>query len=151
MTHQASGARKLVRWCAGLSLAAGISHGLNVQEHLREWWGYGAFFLFAAAGQVFFGLILVVQPWRYDETGGLRNGDRYARIVYLTGIVANCFFIALYVITRTVGIPFFGPQAGRLEPLTVLGLATKVLEASLVILLIALLRGMVQRQRQEAH
>ncbi len=127
---------------SGLSLAAGISHGLNVGEHLREWWGYGAFFLFAAAAQVFFGLILMVQPWRYDETGGLRKGDRYARMVYLTGIVASCVFIALYVVTRTVGIPFLGPEAGRVEPLTGLGLATKVLEASLVILLIALLRGM---------
>lgn len=123
-----------------LSISAGLIHGLNVQEHLAEWWGYGFFFLFAAAGQFVYGLILIVQPWNYDETGGRRDGARYARRFFLGGIAVNGFLIVLYLVTRTVGIPFLGPSAGQTEPFTILGLATKLIEASLVAALITLVR-----------
>ena len=130
----------LQRWAVILSISAGLIHGLNVQEHLAEWWGYGFFFLFAAAGQFVYGLILIVQPWNYDETGGRRDGGRYARRFFLGGIAANGFLIVLYMVTRTVGIPFLGPSAGQTEPFTILGLATKLIEASLVAALITLVR-----------
>lgn len=130
----------LQRWAVILSISAGLIHGLNVQEHLAEWWGYGFFFLFAAAGQFVYGLILIVQPWNYDETGGRRDGARYARRFFLGGIAVNGFLIVLYLVTRTVGIPFLGPSAGQTEPFTILGLATKLIEASLVAALITLVR-----------
>ncbi len=122
----------------GLSIAASLIHGLNVQEHLAEWWGYGLFFLFAAAGQFLYGLVLIVQPWNYDETGGHRDGARYGRLFYRAGIVANILLITLYMVTRTVGIPFLGPSAGQTEPFTVLGVATKLVEAGLVVALVKL-------------
>lgn len=115
-------------------------HGLNVQEHLAEWWGYGFFFLFAAAAQFVYGLILIVQPWNYDETGGRRDGGRYARHFYRAGIAVNTFLIVLYLITRTVGIPFLGPSAGETEPFTPVGVATKLIEAALVVVLARLIR-----------
>jgi hypothetical protein len=136
----------LLRWAVVLSISAGLIHGLNVQEHLAEWWGYGFFFLFAAAGQFVYGLILIVQPWNYDETGGRRDGRRYARMFYRGGIVANGFLIVLYLVTRTAGIPFLGPSAGQTEPFTPLGLATKLIEAALVVVLVI----MVRRDRQPA-
>lgn len=116
-------------------------HGINVQEHLREWWGYGLFFLFAAAAQVVFALILLVRPWRYDETGGLRDGDSHARPFYLAGAIANSFFVLLYALTRTSGIPFFGPRAGRVEPVTLLGVLTNLLEVALVGCLVCIIAG----------
>jgi hypothetical protein len=131
---------RLLRWAAFASLAAGMSHGLNIQEHLNEWWGYGLFFLFAAAGQVVYALVLIVRPWQYDETGGRRDGARQARWLYLAGIAANCFFIVLYLVTRTVGIPFLGPAAGQVEPVSLLGVLTKLTEAALVACLFALVR-----------
>jgi hypothetical protein len=130
----------LQRWAVILSISAGLIHGLNVQEHLAEWWGYGFFFLFAAAGQFVYGLILIVQPWNYDETGGRRDGGRYARRFFLGGIAVNGSLIVLYLVTRTVGIPFLGPSAGQTEPFTILGLATKLIEASLVAALVTLVR-----------
>lgn len=140
------GSSHLQRWAVIFSISAGLIHGLNVQEHLAEWWGYGFFFLFAAAGQFVYGLILIVQPWNYDETGGRRDGRRYARHFFLGGIAVNGFLIVLYLVTRTVGVPFLGPSAGETEPFTTLGLATKLIEAALV----AALTTLVRRDRQQA-
>ena len=127
-------------WAVFLTISAALMHGLNVQEHLSEWWGYGVFFLFAAAGQFIYGLVLIVQPWNYDQTGGRRDGRRFARLFYLAGAGANSSLIVLYGITRTVGIPLLGPAAGETEPFTALGLVTKTLEASLVGVLVVLAR-----------
>lgn len=124
-------------WAACLSIAAGLLHGLNVQEHLREWWGYGLFFLLAAAGQLMYGIALVVRPWDYDASGGPRDGSRYARSIYLAGAVATCIFIALYLVTRTVGIPLLGPAAGQTEPVSAIGVVTKLLEGGLVYCLVS--------------
>lgn len=115
-------------------------HGLNVQEHLKEWWGYGLFFLLAAAGQVIYGLVLLVQPWRYDETGGLQDGTAQALVYFRAGVAANCLFILLYLVTRTTGVPFVGPAAGQTEDVTALGVVTKLLEAALVVCLFALIK-----------
>ena len=37
------------------------------------------------------------------------------RIVLLMGIAGNLAIVVLYLLTRTVGIPFFGPEAGEVE------------------------------------
>jgi hypothetical protein len=124
-----------------LSIGAGMMHGLNVQEHLAEWWGYGFFFLFAAAGQFLYGLVLIVQPWNYDQTGGRRDGGGYARAFYRAGIVGNCFLILLYHDARPVGIPWLGPEAGETEPFTTLGILTKGLEGCLVVCLWVMTRS----------
>jgi hypothetical protein len=126
----------------GLSIAAGAGHGLVAPEHLREWWGYGLFFALAAVGQVFFGALLLVAPWRYDDTGGLApERARPMRILCLLGIVANALVILLYTVTRTVGVPFLGPAAGEVEPLGAGGVVTTLLEAALVGVLVALWRS----------
>ena len=129
-----------VRWrlrSGALSIAAGVAHGLVAPEHLREWWGYGLFFALAALAQVFYGGLLITAPWSYDDTGG-RIGDvrRVERRVATIGIVANSAVILLYVITRTVGIPFLGPAAGDVEPLGPGGVVTTLVEAVLVGLLV---------------
>ncbi len=131
------------RYRAGaLSVAAAVAHGLATPEHLREWWGYGLFFALAAFGQASYGALLLVAPWRYDDTGGLLAGGwRHERALYLAGIVLNSALIVLYAVTRTVGIPFLGPEAGTVEPLTAAGLSTKLLETALVATLVGLRRS----------
>ncbi len=128
-----------------LSLAVGIGHATVVPEHLSEWWGYGFFFMLAALGQITYGLLLFMRPWAYDDTGGIRDaasgeGAIYARRIYLGGAAANLAIVGLYVITRTLGIPFFGPGAGQVEPVTALSLGVTVMEVVLALVLLALAR-----------
>lgn len=134
--------RRLELWAAGLSLAAAVIHGLVAPEHLAEWWGYGAFFIAATVAQGGYAIILALQPWRYDASGELRaeHGSHTARVIYLLGIAGNAAIIVLYVVTRTVGVPFFGPEAGEVEELTPLSVVSKLLELVLIYVLVRLVR-----------
>lgn len=142
MAHagERSSAAERRRWRAGsLSVAAGVAHGLVAPEHFREWWGYGLFFGLAAIAQVFYGGLLLLVPWRYDGTGGLRPSTAGTdRMVYATGALGMAALIVVYVISRSVGIPFLGPDAGRIEPVTPAGIATKLLEAAALATLVML-------------
>ena len=111
-----------------LSGVAGLIHVLATPEHLEEWVGYGLFFLASAAAQGVYAVWL------------LFSGP--SRPLLLAGIVGNSLIIALYVITRTVGIPFFGPEAGVVEPVGSLDAISKVVEVGLVICLVMMLRAL---------
>jgi hypothetical protein len=60
-----------VRWAAVLSITALVGHAMDVKDHLTEWWGYSAYFVTAGAFQFFYGFGLLLQPWRYDDSGKL--------------------------------------------------------------------------------
>ena len=79
---------------AALSLLAALIHLWVTPEHFEEWWGYGAFFLVTALAQALYAPLVVVWP---------------TRIVLLLGIGGNLAIVVLYLLTRTVGIPLFGP------------------------------------------
>jgi hypothetical protein len=85
---------------AALSLLAALVHLWVTPEHFEEWWGYGTFFLVAAAAQILY--VPIVLHWP-------------TRIVLLLGIGSNVAIVVLYLLTRTVGIPLFGPEAGEVE------------------------------------
>lgn len=116
----------MVYGAAALALAAALVHLIVAPDHLREWWGYGAFFLMAAALQVLFGLALVRRPRPW---------------LLLAGIAGHLALISLYLVTRTVGLPPVGPLAGETEPVGALDLLSKSIEIGLVIILSVLLRG----------
>ena len=131
----------LVYTAGALALAAGVIHGVATAEYWNGWWGYAAFFTYAAISQIVYGLVLFIQPWRYDETGGLRaSSHAVARRVFVGGVIGNGLIIILYVITRTVGIPFFGPAAGHVLPVTPLSAVSKLTEAALIIYLVSLIK-----------
>jgi len=126
---------------SGLSLAAGMMHIAVTPEYLREWWGYGFFFMTVALLQLTYGLVLMMQPWAYDDTGGhLARPHAIERRLYLVGTVANLSIVCLYLVTRTVGIPFLGPDAGMVEPFTPLSVAVTLLEILLAVTLVVLAR-----------
>lgn len=126
----------LVKWAGGLSIAAGLLHGILAPDHLAEWWGYGLFFLLAAVLQGLFGVRLLSHLSAVkDAPGRIFDADGSRRSFYLLGIGGNVAVIALYVVTRTVGIPFFGPAAGTTEAVTVFGVVTKSVEVVTVVLL----------------
>jgi hypothetical protein len=130
--------QQLVYGAAALSVAAALIHGIVTPEHFEEWWGYGLFFMLAALVQLFYGLLLVFRPWQPDPIRGTHGFS--AAYLYWAGILGNAFLIVLYLITRTVGIPFFGPEAGEVEDVTVLSLLSKAVEVVLMAALILLLR-----------
>lgn len=139
----------LLRLGAVLSFVAGIVHIGNAPEHLTEWWGYGLFFLFASVAQFYYALTL----WLLARSGA-PGDDRVAQggdedffllgcpriLWYKLGILGNLSIILLYGVTRTIGIPLLGPAAGVVEPVTPLGLVSKVAEAGLVLCLWVLQR-----------
>lgn len=142
--------RGLVRAAGALSVLAGLIHVLAAPEHLAEWWGYGLFFLLASVAQLYFGIALlaVLAP------GGLAGDDRVPRggnegffllgfsrrAWFLLGVLGNLAVVALYAVTRTLGVPLLGPEAGEVEPVTALGVASKLMELALVAALLLLLR-----------
>ncbi len=113
---------------AALSLVAALAHLWVMPEHFEEWWGYGAFFLVAAIAQGLYGVVL------------LRRGTP-GRSLLLLGIAGNLALVLLYAVTRTVGVPFFGPHAGEAEGVGMLDLSATTAELALVVALAALSRS----------
>jgi hypothetical protein len=64
----------------------------------------------------------------------------------IAGIVGNSAIILLYLVTRTIGIPFFGPEAGEIEEVSLLDVGATVAEAMLVVALGVLLLRQLSRQ-----
>ncbi len=61
------------------------------------------------------------------------------RMVLMLGIVGNSAIILLYLLTRVVGIPPFGPEAGEVEDVGFVEVCATASEATIVIAIGALL------------
>jgi hypothetical protein len=118
---------------AVLSLLAALIHLWVTPEHFEEWWGYGAFFLVAALAQALYAPLVVVWP---------------TRIVLLLGIGGNLTIVVLYLLTRTVGIPLFGPGAGEVEGVSFIDLCATTSEVGIAVALGALLRETTAERRR---
>jgi hypothetical protein len=126
--------RRLERTAGALSLAAALIHGGLAPAHFSEWWGYGLFFAAAAAAQAVFGLLLLT---RGLQVAG-RSWEDLRPLVYAAGIAGNLAIMLLWLVTRTVGIPWLGPEAGTVEGIGPIDTASKILEGALVVLLLRL-------------
>src|SRR5918998_5179005 len=121
--------RTVLYVAAVLTGAAASVHAWATPEHFGEWWGYGMFFLVLAGAQGAYGAALLRWP---------------GRRMFLAGIGADLAVIALNLVTRTVGIPFFGPHAGEVEGVGVIDLVATLAEVGLVVALAALLWSVVR-------
>ena len=131
----------LIKLAGLLSITAAFIHSYVIPEHLSEWWGYGVFFIGTTVLQGLYGIAILLQPWRYEKDGTpLISNASYEKPLYLLGIIGNIAIMILYVITRTLGIPLFGPDAGEVERVTIAGLLSKVTEALMIACLIQLYR-----------
>lgn len=120
-------------YATGLSAGAGMIHWIVTPEHFAHWWGYGVFFLAAGAAQVAYAVWLALnQPSRR----GL-----------MIGLLGNGMIIALYLVTRSMGIPLFGPSAGEVEPVGSVDVISKAAELALMACLVLMLRA----RRDAAH
>lgn len=118
---------------AALSLLAGAIHLWVMPEHFEEWWGYGIFFLAAGIAQGVYGAALPRWP---------------RRSLFLLGIGGNLLIAVLYLLTRTVGIPFFGSEAGGIESIGLIDLCATTSELALAIVLGAMLLRELSTQRR---
>ena len=134
------GTETLILRASVLSIVAGLLHGAVTPNHFAEWWGYGLFFLLASFAQVTYGAVplfaRLVEGEPIERQWSRRKVATYAWL----GIAGNAAVIALYVVTRTVGIPLFGPEAGVVEEVRALDVASKLVEAALIVVLALVLR-----------
>ena len=107
------------RWRAvALSMAAGLVHIVVSPLYFTQCIGYGAFFVTVATLQGIGAMALTAsEPHRF---------------FYWAGIVGNAAVVLIWLITRTVGIPFFGPAAGEVQPVGVPDLVATLLELALI-------------------
>jgi hypothetical protein len=132
LTDATDQSRGVLYTVASLSLIAGLIHLWVMPEHFQEWWGYGTFFLAAALAQVAYVPLLVRLP---------------NRTVLVLGIVGNSAIVLLYLLTRGVGIPLFGPEAGEIEEVGIIDVCATSSEAAIVVALGALLLWRLARER----
>jgi hypothetical protein len=105
-------------------------------EHFEDWWGYGAFFLVAAVVQVIYVPLVLLWPHRP---------------VLLLGIAGNSAIVFLYLFTRVVEIPIFGPEAGEVEGVGIFDVCATSSEAAIVVGLGALiLRRLASVRRDQS-
>src|SRR5215212_7773969 len=130
----AMGRERTLYAAAALSLLAALVHLWVTPEHFEEWWGYGVFFVVAAAAQILYVPIVLLWP---------------TRIVLFLGIAGNLAIVGLYLLTRTVGIPFFGPEAGEVEGFGFVDVCATASEVGIAVALSAvLLRNATPERRR---
>jgi hypothetical protein len=117
---------------AALSLMAALIHLWVIPEHFEEWWGYGTFFLVATAAQALYVPLLLRWP---------------NRTVLLLGMGGNSAIVLLYLLTRVVGIPLFGPEAWEVEGVGIIDLCATTSEVAIVVALGGLVLIGIARER----
>ena len=117
------------------SVASGAIHASVSGDHFREAFIFGAFFLVASAAQVAWGVLFL---YRQNTTA------------LVGGAAGNAAIIALWTVTRTVGLPI-GPEPWHAEPIGRLDVASTLCELALVLgagfLLARLRTGLAAQKR----
>jgi hypothetical protein len=101
---------------AALSVGAAAIHFAVIFEHFDEYVLYGAFFLVLSWAQMIWAAVVLWRP---------------SRPWLWLGIAGNALVIAVYVASRTVGLPI-GPDVNHPEPVGALDVVSIVLEAALI-------------------
>lgn len=117
---------------AAASVMAGLIHAAVTPEHLVEAWVFGAFFALAAGFQLGWAIAVIVRP----SPG-----------VYATGALANMALIAIWLASRTTGLPV-GPEPWAAEAVGLADVSATMLEA---IMVAGLLFRMTDSERSSHH
>ena len=112
------------------SAGAGAIHISVIQAHFEEYWAFGVFFAGAAWLQILWAIWVVARP---------------SRVVALTGIGINGAITAVWVVSRTVGVPL-GPEPSVAEPAEFVDIAATSLQVLVILGALGLLsRGATRR------
>ena len=68
------------------------------------------------------------------------KGDKATRHLCVAGIIGNGALILVWLVTRTIGILFFGPNAGEAEKIGGMDVLSKLFEVALMACLLAVMR-----------
>jgi hypothetical protein len=112
---------------AVLSLGAAVVHGVVIESHFAEYWLFGVFFAFLALLQGGWAVAVILRP---------------SRRLLIWGAVGNGIVVAVWLVTRTLGLPL-GPEAGSTEAVGFVDTAATVFEVLLVAGVLALLAARV--------
>ena len=115
------------RWLAvagAASAVAAVVHVVVMPAHLDEYWLFGVFFGLLAVFQLGYAGLLAVRP---------------SRDLLVAGALVNAGTVALWLASRTVGLPL-GPEAGAPEQLGVLDVVASAAELLLVVATAAVVR-----------
>jgi hypothetical protein len=102
---------------AGLSLGAAAIHVEVIPEHLKEYWPYAAFFAVVALLQAGWALAAVRRP---------------SRRLCLLGAIMSAVLVALWVLSRTTGLPI-GPHPWHSEPVALTDVLAGTLEGTIIL------------------
>ncbi len=102
---------------ATLSLGAGAIHFAVISEHFAEYWVFGVFFAALAWYQAIWAVLYALRP---------------RRMLGSTAILVNAGTVALWLWTRTIGVPI-GPKAGEVEPIGAPDVAATIFEVAIVV------------------
>jgi hypothetical protein len=112
------------------SAGAGAIHIAVIQAHFEEYWAFGVFFAGAAWLQILWAIWVVARP---------------SRVVALTGIGINGAITAVWVVSRTVGVPL-GPEPGVVEEAEFVDIVATSLQVLVILGALGLLsRGAMRR------
>lgn len=99
------------------AFCAALVHLAVMPDHFRESPLYGTFFLTAAAGQMGFAVWILVRP---------------TRTVARAGIAGSVLMVAMWLVSRTIGVPI-GPDHGATETFGVLDALATAAEAVMAV------------------
>jgi hypothetical protein len=122
---------------APLSIGAAVIHYAVVAQHLDEWWLTGLFFISLGLFQLTWGILVLKRP---------------SQLLW-AGAVANALAVAVWIISRTRGVPL-GPEAGHAEPVGLPDALATAFEVGIVATVAALLlsgRGARRLSRLRAN
>ena len=111
------------------SASAALIHVMVASHHFSEWWLFGTGFVVMAALQAASGVAL-------ERTG--------SRLAPLAVVLINAPIVALWVWSRTLGLPF-GPESGEAEAVGISDALCTLTEVVLIGGALALHRGACER------
>ena len=117
------------------SAGAAVIHASVCSEHFHEFFAFGVFFVFAAALQAVWAVLICLRP---------------TRALLLVGAAGNVFVVLLWSVSRTFGLPI-GPEIWHPEAVSTLDVIATLLEAALVVGASVLLTRSVPQGGRDAH
>jgi hypothetical protein len=120
--------RKVVLSIAVLSISVGIVHLLLVQEHSKESYLWGIFFLISGLAQIIFGIIIT-----------FAKNPKINNILYYIGSIGNALLVLVFIFVRLYTPPF-SPEGTPVNELEPNGIITFIIEILIVILLVYVIK-----------